>query len=740
MKHKSSRAGIRALFLGCALVALLAATAVAKPPAPGAPGTLHVWAPADKHGFGSAMDVDSNAWFTLRQGSLTEIYYADLSTPGFRGLQFAVSDGKGLLQRETVDDDPNHIEPLAEGVTSTVESLGALEFRQVTEGTGWRLTKTWITDPERATVLGRVQFESLTGKALKLYVLADPAPGNDGNDDIGVSDTQLVAHDDVAASAVAAAPAFDAATSGYRGTSSDPWLDLADDHLSNYDATAPGNVVQGARTTLSGLPGSQSMTLAIGFGANPASARSTAAASLASGFAAAETSYRAGWLAYRAGLKDPPASIAGNARLERLYDQSVLVLAASEDKQTNRGASIASPTMPWIWGTMALEEGRRFSGPYHLVWPRDLYHVATAQTAAGDEEAAVRLLEFLWKVQKPDGSWWQNTRVDGTEKWTTEQLDQVSLPIVLAWWLGEKDPEDWEHVEKAADYLVRNPDRPRSDQERWENQDGYSPNTIATEIAGLICAADIARANGVPAKAAQYEALADSWQQNVEKWTATNNGPYSPKPYYVRVTKDAMPNKGTTYNLGDNFNRPVDQREIVDNSFLGLVLFGAKAWNDQTITNSLRVGDGGAGTANPYPLRVNTPSGPVWHRFTFDGYGEQADGRDWDLFFDNPARQTRGRLWPLLTGERGEYTLLAGGNAAPYLGTIANTANDGLMLPEQVWDDVPPPGEESGKGTRSATPLAWTHGQFIRLAWSIDAGEPIERPEIVACRYVEADC
>ena len=110
--------------------------------------------------------------------------------------------------------------------------------------------------------------------------------------------------------------------------------------------------------------------------------------------------------------------------------------------------------------------------------------------------------------------------------------------------------------------------------------------------------------------------------------------------------------------------------------------------------NSLIVGD----ETSAYPLRVDTPSGPVWHRFTYDGYGEQADGRDWDLFFDNPARQTRGRLWPLLTGERGEYELIAGRSAAPFLRTIANTANDGLMLPEQVWDDQPPPGERSGAG------------------------------------------
>ena len=136
----------------------------------------------------------------------------------------------------------------------------------------------------------------------------------------------------------------------------------------------------------------------------------------------------------------------------------MLVLAASEDK-TYRGASIAAPSMAWIWGTLTLEPERRFSGPYHLVWPRDLYHVATAQQAAGDDAAADRLLDYLWRVQKPAGDWWQNTFVDGREKWTTEQLDQVSLPIVLAWWLGRTSPADWSHVERAADYLVNNEDR-----------------------------------------------------------------------------------------------------------------------------------------------------------------------------------------------------------------------------------------------------------------------------------------
>lgn len=493
----------------------------------------------------------------------------------------------------------------------------------------------------------------------------------------------------------------------------------------------PGNVVQAARTALTGLPGAQEMTLAIGFGGTVDAAQATARASLDAGFAPAAQRYAAAWGAYLGSLKAPPRSVAG-AEARRVYDQSLLVLAASEDK-LNRGASIAAPNMPWVWGTLTLE-GNEFSGPYHLVWPRDFYHAATAQKAAGDDAAATRLLDYLWQTQKADGSWWQNMRVDGTPHWTNLQLDEIALPIVLAWWLGRGAPADWEHIRRAADFIVAN--GPETQQERWENQSGWSPNTIATQIAALICAADVADRSGEPALAAGYRETADLWQRSVEGWTATANGPYSPRPYYVRVTKDARPDSATTYSLGDNFPRPVDQREIVDNSFLGLVLFGVKRWDDPTVLNSLAVGD----RTSAEPLRAQTANGPVWHRFTFDGYGEQRDGGDWDIF-PTAERQTLGRAWPLLTGERGEYELLAGRDGSTHLATIARTANDGLMLPEQVWDGRRPtgaPGHPSGEGTRSATPLAWTHAQFVRLAWSIDAGTPIERPSVVACRYAGA--
>ncbi|MGO7984303.1 glucoamylase, partial [Rhizobium johnstonii] len=69
-----------------------------------------------------------------------------------------------------------------------------------------------------------------------------------------------------------------------------------------------------------------------------------------------------------------------------------------------------------------------------------------------------------------------------------------------------------------------------------------------------------------------------------------------------------------------------------------------------------------------------------------------------------------GRLWPLLSGERGEYELANGRSATTFLKTMAAAANAGYMIPEQVWDqaDGTANGFTFGEGTGSATPLAWS--------------------------------
>jgi glucoamylase len=193
--------------------------------------------------------------------------------------------------------------------------------------------------------------------------------------------------------------------------------------------------------------------------------------------------------------------------------------------------------------------------------------------ALGDEAAAVRALDFLFRVQqKPDGSFPQNSFLDGKPFWGSLQLDEVAYPLILAYQLGRNDKATWEnHVKRAADFIVKT--GPKTPQERWEEEGGYSPSTIAAEIAGLVCAAEIARKNGDEASATVYLATADDWAANVERWTATTTGKYGDGNYYLRITQNGKPDAGEKIELNNGAGF-FDEREIVDAGFLELVRLG----------------------------------------------------------------------------------------------------------------------------------------------------------------------
>jgi glucoamylase len=684
------------------ILVLLASPAAARTRADGAPGAKPTWTPADKQAFGTSATRESRVWFTLREREMTEVFFPDLGTPAIRTLEFAISrPGVAMaVDRETTNG------------TGVVERLDGLNFRQtVTDEAGrWRLTKTYTTDPFRAAVVVHVRFESLTGEPYRLHLLLDPQLDNDGRDDRARTISgALVATDRRMASALAASPAFTATTSGYAGTS-DPWNDLRDDGSldAEADARERGNVRQGATTTLDGV-GQQEMTLALGFGGTHVTARRAAADALAAGFPSLAAENAAGWAAYRAALKPAPAAAAPVAAA---YETSLLMIAADDDK-ANPGAGIASPTMPWAWG----RKGR--STQYHVVRPRDLYELATAEIAAGATQAAEARLDFLLqKAQERDGGFPSYVEVGGRSRSSAFHMDDQALPIVLAWQLQRFDAATWRALRRTAEYIVRH--GPRTELDRWGRHAGYSPAAIAAQIAGLVCAADIARRNGGEADAVRYERVADRWAGAVERWTATSTGPYSDDPYYLQLTTDRRPDRGTRSEVG---SRRVDQRKVVDPSFLELVRLGVKRFDDPVILNTLSVID--------QRLRGTTPNGAFWHRFSFDDYGERADGGSWGT-----RGSTFGRLWPVLAGERGEYELLAGRPADAALKAMADAGDGGGMIPEQVWDGRPPTRHPAGEGTSSATPLAWSHAQLVRLAWSIDAGAPVEQPSILACRYV----
>ena len=345
----------------------------------------------------------------------------------------------------------------------------------------------------------------------------------------------------------------------------------------------------------------------------------------------------------------------------------MLVVAAAEDK-LNPGAVVASPSAPWVWGN-EIPDLSSPSGAYHLVWSRDSYEFATALWAAGDEAAARRIGDWLFAVQqKPDGSFPQNSDVRGNPVWGELQLDEVALPIALACLVGRTGRSTWPGVRKAARFLVGFREEetgrraPYSPQERWENQAGYSPNSIAAQVAGLVCAAHVARRHdrGGPGAgmagarrpvAAPRRRLDGDDQRAAQRRAvlpAAHQGrPPRPRDRLRDGRRRSGPDRPATGG-GPELPQPGAAR--------------AAPADDPAVANTLDVVD--------ERLRVETPNGPFWRRFSFDGYGETRSGGEWRIT-ETGTFETLGRGWPILTAERGEHAVSAGEDAAPYLAAVA---------------------------------------------------------------------
>ncbi len=670
--------------------------------APGAPGQDAHWPSAAKNGFGTSDTIASKVWFTLNNGVMTEVFYPRLDVPNSQTLQLIICNQRGC--QIEAEDSVHEIRVLDS------RSLSFQQINKAKDGS-YVITKTYATDPERATILIQVDIASAPGG--DIYVFFDPSLNNSGMHDTGwTKSSALLAVDANVASALISSSGFSETANGFLG-SSDGLTQLKQKGVitDKYERAENGNVVQVARVARA-----RSFTLALGFGAKPEEALMNAQASLAKGFARVSSDYDAGWHAYLRSLRRV------EPRYERQFNMSAMVLKALEDK-TYRGAMAASPSVPWGGGPNANEA--TVSG-YHAVWSRDLYHVSTAFLAMGDRATADRALNYLFRTQqKRDGSFPQNSWIDGRTIGNGIQMDQVAFPILLAHQLGRNERDTWvKHIKPAADFIVRS--GPTTEQDRWEEESGYSPATIAAQIAGLVCAARIAMVNGDAASATTYLNKADEWAIGLDSWTVTTTGPHMKGKYYLRITQgDPNASAALEINSGGGL---YDQRLIVDAGFLELVRLGIRKASDTTIVGSLRVVD--------ELIKVNTPNGPAWYRYNHDAYGEGPDGRDYD------ARTGKGRLWTLLTGERGEYELARGNFGAAHrsLDAMMKFANDGLMIPEQVWDqrESPRPDLRIGEGTGSATPLAWSMAQFVRLALNVRAKRNLETPAVVRARYLHA--
>jgi len=714
------------------------------------------WTTGEKVGVGTAIGDgggdgaaaaarDGRVWYTLTRGALTGVRFPRVDLLNVRRLDFLVADGEGYAVR-TAELDRRTDDDVERTVVPTADDALCYRHEFASASRDWTLDVEYVADPERDAVVADVTFDA-GGDDLSLYTVCRPAVATGtagdrharatagGDAVLSATDTsdggviRDAGGDDYDVSvALAASPGFEWATAAPVGDPATARL-LRRGVEGERSRGASGNVALVGRISA----GSTDATVALGFaeGADPTAAVGVARKSAAdTPFAEVRESYRAGWRSWLDGV-DVPDSVAGDPTLEPLYRTSAMALRAAEDA-AYPGGGVASLCVPWggvIPATDPSDVG------YHYVWARDLYQSFTALEAMGKTGAAIAAAEYLFDVQQREGGFVpQNTYVDGRTRWGGEQLDEVALPLVLARRVTGEHGRAFDDlafgyadVAASADYVLRN--GPGTGQERWEEEGGLSPSTIAAEIAGLVSAADVAIERGRTADTLAWLATADRFRRGVQEWCVTREGTdrHDP-PYYFRINGNRDPDDGTERSLA-NGGRTFDERNVIDAGFLELVRLGVLPADDEVIERSIAVVDD--------EIRVETPEGPGFYRYTGDGYGEGDNGSPFPV-----GTNTHGRLWPLLTGERAEYELAAGTESGPdrpsaLLSALAGFANEGRLLPEQVWDreDGSDYDWTFGKGTGSATPLSWSHAAFVRLANGIDAGRPLGTPAVVRERY-----
>jgi len=699
----------------------------------GAPGIEPRWTSSAKEGVGTAYHTSCRLWFTLSHGIVNEIYYPHVDQPNTRDFQFLISDGETFCHEEKRD--------LTHAIEYPERDCLFYRLTNVEPRRRYRLVKYVFADPHRSVLLVHTKLEvldeSLRGR-LSVYALLAPHLAGCGAGNSGwcseIGDNKLLhAQRKNTHLLMACSSGFSRRSVGYVGFS-DGWQDLMHNFKMDWEfkAAENGNI---ALTGEVELRDDGEFTVAVALGRSYQSAATKLFQSLAEPFELKRESYIRQW---QRAVIDPQFDFTSDTTDDGgMYRLSRCVLLAHEDK-VFQGAIVASLSIPW--GETKSDQDL---GGYHLVWTRDLVHSATALLATGQIGTPLRALIWLAAIQRPDGSFPQNSWIDGTAYWSGLQLDQVAFPILLAWRLHKQDALDLfsprAMILRAAARLIAQ--GPVTAQDRWEENAGYSPSTLAVVIAALVCTAEWAKEFGKTEVANFILAYADWLAAHVEEWTVTTEGELVeglPR-HYIRINPadpvapdpHADPNKTIIQLMNGGGIHPA--RNVVGGDFLHLVRFGIRKPDDAIVRDSIEVID--------RVLKHELPQGPGWRRYNHDGYGQKDDGSA----FDGTGV---GRCWPILTGERGHYELAARRDSKPFIRSMEDFANEGGMLTEQLWDgpDLSHKGRthsgesgihmKPGWPTGAAMPLCWSHAEYVALVRSRHDGVCFDRVDPAFERYV----
>ncbi len=661
----------------------------------GSPGIPPTWSSSDKDFITTALGT-SRLWATIGHGIVNEVYWPSTGAPQIRDFSFYLVGEKSWVDLKRVQQytlsTPSPYVPLLT-VTHT--------------GDDYRLELEILPDPRRDVLLVRYAIEG----PYRLVVIVAPHLGSTGRENHAwIAGEAAFADRGNAALCLRASPPLQSLSCGYVG-SSDGWQDL-DQHGSltyRFERADNGTVA------LTGEAAGDAGVLALGFAETWLGASTLARTALAESFEALRKEFMDAWRMWGEQLELPDSGGAlGKAAL-----LSATVLKVHEDR-SYPGAVVASLSTPWGSSTDTL-------GGYHLVWPRDATLSAFALLGVNQHGDVARMLGHMIVMQTPEGDCPQNYYPHGEPFWTGIQLDQAAFPVILAAKMRERGVPEVQGtaamVRAAIGFVARS--GPSSQQDRWEENTGINPFTVAVAISALIAAAPWLS----PDEKALAISLADDWNDRLESWCHVTGTPLAREcgvsGYYIRI---APPGNGgdpdALLELKNRRGQKIAASALVSMDFSYLVRLGLRQATDSRILETIKVVD--------QVLGVDTPSGRIYRRYNEDGYGEQADGGPF-------TGHGIGRAWPLLVGERGHLALQAGEDPTPYLNTMLNCASAGGLLPEQVWDSaaLPHKGLFPGRPSGSAMPLLWSHAEFLKLLIARAGGRPLELLAAVESHFLD---
>jgi glucoamylase len=688
----------------------------------GRPGAKPRWASGAKTIVGTAVQPESRIWYTIDNGTLSEIYHPDVDQANTRSVRFAITGDDGFFSDEMWDAE-HTVEWLETGAPGC-----RIESR--CKAGAYELTKEILPDPMRDALLIRCSFRPAAGRALKLYLVADAHIGDRGaNNEAWAGEYKgqpmVFAKRASLCFAMTSSPPPLKMSVGYVGVSDGFTVLQRGEPLPDANHAPDGNVAM--TMEIDYRSGDGSIVIALAGGADAAEAGLQARAGLLEDFDRTRELFLQQWRDRQAKYRDI-ADLSGSSL--DMYRISTAVLETHQSKRYP-GGFVAGLSVPW-----GFARGDKDIGGYHVLWPRDMVESAMGKLACGDAHCVRSTLFYLACTQNPDGGWSQNMWLDGTPHWESIQMDAISLPILLADRLRRDDAlggyRPNQVVHNAARFLLRH--GPVTQQDRWETTPGYSPNTMAAEVAALLAAADFAESENAGHRAAFLRDTADAWNDAIDELTYVEGTPlarqHGVRGYYMRM---APPGRVEAREIGNlrirmpNVSGPKSRRavDIISPGALSLVRMGLRAPDDPRIVDTVKLIDA--------TLRVEMRTGPGWKRSTDDGYGEKEDGKPFD-------KRGIGRCWPLLAGERAHYELAAGRRdaALELLKTIARQTSDCGMIPEQVWDadDIPERYLFNGHPSGSGMPLAWAHAEYIKLLRSLHDGAVWDRIPQTEERYL----